>query len=327
MSTTTTIDANEGSTFADNNPIPEFPTTTEPDTNWGMPLAPSPPLSAIGQPRPNDHASLHWTACYDDYCQAHRQMKDNNYYPRRGNDRRRRNHQQCDCPNAHPYKLAEVIRIRHLSPRKACADWQKGKRVCPDCRFLVNLDNHSQRCQTTAQRAPMADITPAPQAAPEPTEEIENPHTDGAAPTHATHQDEQIRLLGEIVTTIHQTVTQEARHNHGIQRLLAQTMRGQHEADQQQLQGFARTLAGIINEQQRLTQQLQTRQQPSRPVRIYRRPLAPNRPDLAGASVWTGDVLSRIWQDRLGVATGAALALATIWLYLVSAAAVVALRA
>jgi len=37
--------------------------------------------------------------------------------------------------------------------------------------------------------------------------------------------------------------------------------------------------------------------------------------------------LSRIWRDRLGVAMGAALALATIWLFLVSAAAVVVLRA
>jgi len=217
----------------------------------------------------------------------------------------------------------EVIRVRHLKPRKACADWQKGKRVCPDCRFLVNLDDHHQRCQTTAQRAPLADITP--QEDPETVGETENPRPDTTA--HASHQDEQIHLLGEIVTTIHQTVTQEARHNHGIQRLLAQTMRGQHEADQQQLQGFTRTLAGIIHEQQRLNQQLQTRQQPSRPVRIYRRPLAPNRPDLARASVWTGDVLSRIWRDRLGVAMGAALALATIWLFLVFAAAVVVLRA
>jgi len=101
MTTTTTIDTNEGWTFADdNNPAPEFTTTTEPNNNWGIPpAAPSPPLSAVEQPRANDHASLHWTACYDDYCGAHRQMKDNNYYPRRGNDRRRRNHQQCDCPN------------------------------------------------------------------------------------------------------------------------------------------------------------------------------------------------------------------------------------
>jgi len=32
--------------------------------------------------RHNDHASLHWTACYDDYCNTHRQSKDKNYYPR-----------------------------------------------------------------------------------------------------------------------------------------------------------------------------------------------------------------------------------------------------
>jgi len=87
-------------------------------------------------------------------------MKDNNYYPRRGNDRRRCSHQECDCPNAHPYELAEVIHVRHLNPRKACADWQKGKRACPNCRFLVNLNDHHLCCQSTAQRAPLADITP-----------------------------------------------------------------------------------------------------------------------------------------------------------------------
>ena len=135
MSTTTTIDTNEGWTFPDdNNPVPEFPTTTEPDNNWGIPPAtPSPLLSAVGHPHTNDHASLHWIACYNGYCNTHRQMKNNNYYPRRGNDRRRHSHQQCDCPNTHPYELAEVIHVRHRNPRKACTDWQKGKRVCPDC--------------------------------------------------------------------------------------------------------------------------------------------------------------------------------------------------
>ena len=142
MSTTTTIDANEGWTFADNNPVPEFPTTTEPDTNWGMPpTAPSPPLSAVGQPRTNDndHASLHWTAFYDDYCNIHRQSKDNNYYPR--HSRRRRRAQTCDCPLPYPNELLEVTRERHLNPVKGCADWHRGKRVCPDCRFLVNMEN------------------------------------------------------------------------------------------------------------------------------------------------------------------------------------------
>jgi len=60
-------------------------------------------------------------------------MKDDNYYPQRGNDRRRRNHRPCSCPHAHPFKLAEVMCNQHLNPRKACADWQKGKRICPKC--------------------------------------------------------------------------------------------------------------------------------------------------------------------------------------------------
>ena len=165
MSTTATVDTNEGWTFTNvEQGDPELPMMTDNNDNWGLPTnatttdgwnaplpAPSPPLSAVGQPSANDHASLHWTAYYDDYCNAHRQMKDDNYYPQRGNDRRRRNHQPCSCPHAHPFELAEVIRTRHLNPRKACADWQKGKRVCPDCQFLVNMEDHHQRCQTTAQ--------------------------------------------------------------------------------------------------------------------------------------------------------------------------------
>jgi len=71
-----------------------------------------------------------------------------------------------------------------------------------------------------------------------------------AVPARATLLYKQIRLLGEIVTTIHQTVTQEARHNHEIQCLLAKTIRYQHAADQQQLQTMAHTLAEIITEQQ-----------------------------------------------------------------------------
>jgi len=88
---------------------------------------------------------------------------------------------------------------------------------------------------------------------------------------------------------------------------------------------MARTLGAIITEQQRMNEQLQARQPASRPTRIHRTiirlrtPAA--RPDLAGASVWTGDLLSRTWHDRLlGAAAGVALTLATLWLILVSAA-------
>jgi len=64
-----------------------------------------------------------------------------------------------------------------------------------------------------------------PQEAPAATEE--NPDAEVAMPL-----DDQIRLLAEIITKVQNTVIQEARHNYGIQRLLAQTMRNQHNADQ-----------------------------------------------------------------------------------------------
>ena len=60
-----------------------------------------------------------------------------------------------------------------------------------------------------------------------------------------------------------------------------------------------------------------------RPVHVHRTPIrcraAPARRDLARASVWTGDVLSRTWHDRvLGAATGAVITLAALWLGLIT---------
>ena len=99
---TTVIDTTEGWTFAEQTPD-DFPTTTKTDDGWVTPPpatttdgwdAPvaSPPRSARELPRNNDHASLHWTAYYDDYCSVHHQIKDNNYYPSRDNHRHRRSH-------------------------------------------------------------------------------------------------------------------------------------------------------------------------------------------------------------------------------------------
>jgi len=229
MSTTTTVDANEGWTFTN---AKQANTETEHDNNWGIPAnatttdgwnapppAPLPPLSAGGQPRTNDHASLHWTTCYDDYCGTHRQMKDDNYYPQRGNDSHRHNHRPCSCPHAHPFELAEVIRNQHLNPHKACADCQKGKRICTKCRFLVNIENHHLRCSAAAPQNPLADVTP-PQEDQEaaPTGHAANPASDpiAAATMTAVLQDEQLTLLGEIVTMIHQTTTWDARRNHVV---------------------------------------------------------------------------------------------------------------
>jgi len=317
MFTTATVDTNKGRTFAAHSCTSKFPTTTPADNEqakpnndwdlatqatttdgWNIPLAPSPPLSAVGQHRANNHVSLHWTACYDDYCGVHRQMKDDNYYPQRGNDRRRHNQRPCSCPHAHPFELAEVIRNQHLNPHKACADWQKGKRVCPDCRFLVNMENHHLRCSASAPRNPLADIT-TPQKDQEniapPGEVAANDEAHAATP--AALRDEQISLLHDIVTMLHHTTTRDARCNHVVYRTLAQRMNEFHDADQQQLQQMANNLGAIITKQQRMNEQLQARQHGSPAVRIYHTPIhrraAPARHDLAGASVWTGDVCRR----------------------------------
>jgi len=241
MSTTATVDTNEGWTFAGRSRISEFPITTSADNeqtelptnehnnDWGIaptttdgwsapPAAHSPLLSTAGQPHTNDHASLHWTACYDDYCNTHRQSKDNNYYLRRSRRHRATN---CDCPLPHPNELLEVTRERRLNPVKAYADWHRGKRVCPECRFLVNMENHHLRCSAAAPCETLADITP-------PQEDQENINP---AVATAALQDEQLALLGEIVTIIHQTTTRDARRNHVVHRTLAQQINKFHYAD------------------------------------------------------------------------------------------------
>ena len=73
-----------------------------------------------------------------------------------------------------------------------------------------------------------------------------------------------------------------------------------------------------------MNEQLQDRQEASWPIHIYHTPirLRTTRHDLAGASVWTGDILSRIsCNGPLGAVAGAAVTLATLWLGLITAAA------
>jgi len=75
-----------------------------------------------------------------------------------------------------------------------------------------------------------------------------------------------------------------------------------------------------------MNEEIQARQQASLPVRIYHTPIrrcaVPTCHDLTGASVWTGDVPSRISHDRLvSAAARATVTLAVLWLGLVSAAA------
>jgi len=95
---------------------------------------------------------------------------------------------------------------------------------------------------------------------------------------------------------IHQMTTQDACCNHVVHRTLAQHMNEFHDADQQQLQRMANTLETIIAKQQRTNGRLQAQQQASRPIRIHCTPIRHHTittpHDLAGASVWTGGILS-----------------------------------
>jgi len=141
------------------------------------------------------------------------------------------------------------------------------------------MENHYLRCSTAAPRETLAHITP-------PQEDQENINPTAAT---AALQDEQLALLGEIVTMIHQTTTRDAVRNYVVHRTLAQQRNKFHDTDLQQLQQMTNTLGAIITEQQRMNEQLQAWQQASQPVRIYCTPIRcwtlTTRHDHAGASV------------------------------------------
>ena len=91
--------------------------------------------------------------------------------------------------------------------------------------------DHQQCCQTTAQCTPVAKITPPhndqqprPLVAAGTAPPDEDQQSTVAAATGETFQDEQLTLLGEIVTMIYQTTTQDAHRNYMVQRNLAQAM-------------------------------------------------------------------------------------------------------
>jgi hypothetical protein len=42
-------------------------------------------------------------------------------------------------------KLDAIIEAKNLNIWKVCRDWGRGKCVCRDCRFLVNMDSHGEQ--------------------------------------------------------------------------------------------------------------------------------------------------------------------------------------
>jgi hypothetical protein len=322
-----------------------LPTPTNDTTNGWDDVPSTPPLPPTVFKEP-DHASLHWSHCYDDYCETHRHAKDNNnYYPHR-REPRRRGKQPCGCNNTHPRELANAIRTKHLNPRKACADWNKGKRVCRACGFLVRLEGHKERCGAgaAATRPPPAEVkTEEEEASRMAADQDEAPA--GAAPENedpedlAVERDEEpdvnnlIRntAIAQQLATISLVAAQRVITEHQAQ--LAPRLERQDE-DHEQLGRMLQEVQRVTTEQRRVTNQLNAQRRDwldarLRASRVQRQPFRATPPrrthdlDLAGASVWRGGVLSRIWRDRLlGAAAGAIIATAGLWVAAVSAATI-----
>jgi hypothetical protein len=106
------------------------------------------------------------------------------------------------------------------------------------------------------------------------------------------------------------------------------------DADHEQLGRMIHEVRQITTEQRRVTNQLNAQRRDwldarLRASRIQRSPFRVTPPrhtpnlDLAGASVWRGGVLSRIWRDRLlGAIAGTVITTAGLWVVVVSAAAI-----
>jgi hypothetical protein len=108
----------------------------QPSDGWNRPVTPLPATTY------STHDTEHWSFCTDDYCQTHMQSKENSNYWPKVSSRRRRRSDPCNCGQPHHLDLDAAIRIKHLNPKAACKAWQKGKRVCTDCGYIVNLDRH-----------------------------------------------------------------------------------------------------------------------------------------------------------------------------------------
>jgi hypothetical protein len=109
----------------------------------------------------NPHDDEHWSFCTDAYCQTHLQSKQNsNYWPKAASRRGRRN-SPCGCGQPHHPDLDRAIRTKHLNPKVACRAWSRGKRVCHDCGYVVNLDGHQERCSERTS-APSPPLSPWP---------------------------------------------------------------------------------------------------------------------------------------------------------------------
>jgi hypothetical protein len=148
----------------------------DPPSSSGWYRTPTPP-TANQSPHPTiPHADLHWSFCNNDSCSIHLKSKfQNNHFPAVAQAIAARMKKSCGCGQPHDPELDWVIRHQKMNPQKACRAWQKGKRVCNVCRFLVNKDGHEERCGTKGWKPPIETETPIATYKREPETETETP--------------------------------------------------------------------------------------------------------------------------------------------------------
>jgi hypothetical protein len=112
---------------------------------WNCPTTPLPPTLY------NAHDDIYWSFCYDAYYTTHLDTKQDNYYfPGAGSANQVKQHlnPSCNSRMKHDPEFDAVIKAKYLNIRKACRAWGRGKRVCYNCRFVVNIDRHGELCST-----------------------------------------------------------------------------------------------------------------------------------------------------------------------------------
>jgi hypothetical protein len=161
-------------------------------------------------------------------------------------------------------------------------------------------------------------------AAPGPENEDENEAPDVNNMIHTAAVAQQLATISLVAA--HRVITEH-------QEQLAPRLERQDE-DHEQLERMLQEVRQVTAEQRRVTNQLNAQRRDWLDARLrasriqrpaFRAPPPRRTPnlDLAGASVWRGGVLSRIWRDRLlGAAAGAIIATAGLWVAAVSTATI-----
>jgi hypothetical protein len=211
-----------------------------------------------------------------------------------------------------------------LNIRNACRAWGRGKRLCDDSRFLVNKDDHEERCSTANNtRSSPPDVRG--NAAPAPAGEDRHHHyeqylkgdyeeaTEGQGETIYTEHELPDVLVPTIAIpegltvnlSLYQQVAGEA------QGAWVGTLQRQ-DCDNARLEQTIREVHHITNQQWEMGQQVHRRHHDG-----IQRPFPKDRNGLVGASAWNGELLSQTAKTML---LGDLIATAGLWIFTMTAA-------